>query len=73
MNGTPATYQDIFRLLEKEGIIDRASNRSLSSLVYYRNLLSHEYHTFDENDLMEILTHLPQISIFVRQAKTVLR
>ncbi|WP_067052210.1 type VII toxin-antitoxin system HepT family RNase toxin [Methanofollis ethanolicus] len=47
--GTPATYRDIFRMLEKGGIIDGGMNRSLSSLVYYRNLLSHEYHTFDES------------------------
>ncbi|GEM_PF-4542361 len=46
------------------GIIDGGMNRSLSSLVYYQNLLSHEYHTFDESDLMEILAPLPQVSDF---------
>ncbi|NVO66012.1 type VII toxin-antitoxin system HepT family RNase toxin [Methanofollis tationis] len=71
--GTPATYRDIFRLLENDGIIDRELNRALSSLVYYRNLLSHEYHTFDESDLMEILTRLPQISYFVQQVRAALR
>lgn len=71
--GTPATYRDIFRLLENGGIIDGGMNRSLSSLVYYRNLLSHEYHTFDEDDLMEILARMPQISDFVLQVKETLR
>lgn len=71
--GTPATYRDIFRLLEKGGIVDGRMNRSLSSLVYYRNLLSHEYHTFDEGDLMEILARLPQVADFVLQVKETLR
>ena len=56
------------------GIIDGGMNRSLSSLVYYQNLLSHEYHTFDESDLMEILAPLPQVSdFFVMQVKETLR
>lgn len=71
--GTPATYRDIFRLLEKGGIIDGRMNRSLSSLVYYRNLLSHEYHTFDAIDLMEILARLPQVLDFVQIVKETLR
>jgi len=66
--GTPANYRDIFRLLKKGGS-SIEMNRSLSSLVYYRNLLSHEYHTFDESDLIEILARLPQISDFILRMK----
>lgn len=71
--GIPATYRDIFRLLEKGGYIDRKMAHSLSSLVYYRNLLSHEYHTFERDDLMAVISHLPEITRFVACTREIVK
>src|SRR3989344_3167977 len=39
----PATYKDIFRTMEKEGIISSSLSRKMRDLVGLRNILAHEY------------------------------
>ena len=39
----PATYKDVFRTLEKEGIISASLSRKMKELVGLRNILAHEY------------------------------
>lgn len=53
--GMPATYRDIFHLLNRNGYISDSLSKELLDLVYYRNLLAHEYYDFNEQDIYNIL------------------
>ncbi len=63
--GVPQHYRDIFSILAKNGIIDETISNELSSLVYYRNLLSHEYQRITTKDLQKILTKISVIQTFL--------
>lgn len=47
--GIPATYREIFVLLQKDEIIGRELSHEMVGLVTFRNLLSHEYHGISES------------------------
>lgn len=69
--GMPSTYKDIFRLLAKNEFIDKTLERELSHLVFYRNLLSHEYYELTENDVFDIFKRVKIIKKFVEKAKDI--
>jgi uncharacterized protein YutE (UPF0331/DUF86 family) len=63
--GIPATYRDIFVLLQKKGIIGHDLAREMMGLVTYRNLLSHEYHGITEETLFDLTKKTDCIRQFV--------
>lgn len=63
--GLPGTYREIFYLLEKHKIISKELSKDLSSLVYFRNLAAHEYHTFTENDVYSAFHKIRSVQQFV--------
>jgi len=71
--GMPSTYRDIFGLLGKNGFIDKALEKELSHLVFYRNLLSHEYYDLTEKDVFDVFKRLNLIKQFVEKVKELLR
>jgi len=71
--GMPSTYRDIFGLLGKNGFIDKALEKELSHLVFYRNLLSHEYYDLTEKDVFDVSKRTDVIKKFVEKVKELLR
>jgi len=63
--GIPATYREIFVLLQKKGIIGNDLAHEMIGLVTYRNLLSHEYHGITEETLFDLTKKIPGIRQFV--------
>jgi uncharacterized protein YutE (UPF0331/DUF86 family) len=45
--GTPASYADAFRLLEKSGVVDTALADRLVRAAGFRNIVAHAYETLD--------------------------
>lgn len=62
--GIPSTYREIFTLLEKEAVIDPVLANRISRLVFYRNLLSHEYHGIDGEKIFSLVCRIPDIREF---------
>lgn len=71
--GLPATYKDIFTMLAKKGIVDNVTGEKLSRLVFYRNLLSHEYYDLSTKDVFDVYKRIGIVKVFVNRAKEVLR
>ena len=71
--GIPSTYRDIFKLLSKNGFIDKVLEKELSRLVFYRNLLSHEYYDLTDKDIFDVLRRIGVIKQFVEKIKRLLR
>jgi len=63
--GIPATYRDIFILLQKNGFIGNDLAKEMVGLVTYRNLLSHEYHGITEENLFNLTKKIASIRQFV--------
>ena len=62
--GVPSTYRDIFVILEKETVIDHELAKKIAGLVFYRKLLSHEYHGIDPDKVLLLINRLPDILSF---------
>lgn len=71
--GMPATYRDIFRLLAKNGYIDDTLMEKMSTLVFYRNLLAHEYQELTEKDVFNVLKRTSTIRQFLDIVKEIVR
>jgi len=71
--GMPSTYKEIFKLLTKNKFISKDMGEELSNLVFYRNLLSHEYHDLTEEDLFETFKKISIIKKFVERIKDILK
>jgi len=69
--GMPSTYKDIFRLLAKNGIIERELEKKMSNLVFYRNLLSHEYYALTEVDVFDIFERINVVKQFLEKSKNI--
>lgn len=55
--GFPATYREIFELLHNAGIVTKETLNKLSKLIFFRNLIAHEYYKITEEELKE-MAHL---------------
>jgi uncharacterized protein YutE (UPF0331/DUF86 family) len=62
--GVPSTYRDIFIILEKETVINHELAKKIAGLVFYRNLLSHEYHGIDPEKIVFLINRIPDILLF---------
>jgi len=71
--GMPSTYREIFRLLVKNKLIDTNLGEGLSNLVFYRNLLSHEYYELTERDVFAVSKKINVVKKFVERTKELLR
>ena len=71
--GMPSTYKEIFRLLVKNKLIDTNLGEGLSNLVFYRNLLSHEYYELTEGDVFNVSKKLDIVKGFAERIKELLR
>lgn len=63
--GMPSTYREIFKLLAKNKYIDYTLMEKMSNLVFYRNLLAHEYFDMTEKDVFDVLKRIDIVRQFV--------
>ena len=71
--GMPSTYKEIFRLLTRNEYIGKDMGEELSNLVFYRNLLSHEYYDLTEEDVFVVFKKISIVKKFVERIKEVLK
>jgi len=71
--GIPSTYRDIFFLLRKNDYISVEMFNELNTLIYDRNLLSHEYQDFDEMDIFDIMQRVNVVNSFVDKVKELVK
>ncbi len=67
--GLPERYQDIFKLLERNNIINKKIMNVFSELIHFRNLAAHEYQTFKEEDVLKAYNKISYVKIFVEMIK----
>jgi len=71
--GMPSTYKEIFELLAGNKLIAASLGAELSRLVFYRNLLYHEYHRLSEADVLHVSRRMNVVKKFVNKAKELLQ
>ena len=71
--GMPSTYKEIFRLLTRNEYIGKDMGEKLSNLVFYRNLLSHEYYDLTEEDVFEVFRRMVIVKKFVGRVKEIVK
>jgi uncharacterized protein YutE (UPF0331/DUF86 family) len=57
--GTPASYADAFRLLEKSGVIDSGLADRLVRAAGFRNIVAHAYENLDMRRVHQAAVHGP--------------
>ena len=67
--GVPTSYKDIFTLLQKAEYITGNTSKQLGKLVYYRNMLAHEYQEYGAKEVYSILEELSVVESFVETMK----
>ena len=64
----PDTYAEYFEVLQEEGIIDVDLSKSLMEMTQFRNLMIHQYHKIELEELNSIIDHdLEDIQDFISQ------
>jgi uncharacterized protein YutE (UPF0331/DUF86 family) len=71
--GMPSTYREIFKLLAKNRYIDNTLMEKMSNLVFYRNLLVHEYFDMTEKDVFDVLQRIDIVRQFVDIVKAAIK
>jgi len=71
--GMPSTYREIFKLLAKNGYIDATLMEKMSGLVFYRNLLAHEYYDITEKDVFDLKERIGAVREFVGIVKGIIK
>lgn len=61
----PVTYKDIFNHIRNAKIISSSLGKELSSLMYDRNLIAHEYQDFGPKEVYGVLTRIRAVQTFV--------
>lgn len=67
--GMPSTYREIFEILQRNNIITDEILNKMKKLIFYRNLIAHEYYTIGEKDLEEIVKMLDALKDLIRSVK----
>lgn len=67
--GLPQTYRDIFQILKNRNLISSEIQDSMSSMVYYRNRLAHQYAGLNSEDLEIIIHNLDDVRTFIHLMK----
>ncbi|HGE69995.1 TPA: DUF86 domain-containing protein [Candidatus Poribacteria bacterium] len=70
--GMPSKYTDIFYILRRGGYISSDLTQNLIWLVNARNLLSHKYQDFNEEDVFNIMKKVQSIKEFLEIMKNLI-
>ena len=63
--GMPATYAEIFAILNKAGIINKRMFLALKEIVRIRNRFLHEYFAFTKNDVLQGIRKIKYVKEFM--------
>lgn len=67
--GFPSTYKELFEILHKNKFLDKKSWNDIKKLIFYRNLIAHEYYKISEKELKEMVKLLKSANKFVQNVK----
>jgi len=68
--GFPSTYREIFELLHKNKMISKETLDDMKKLVFFRNLIAHEYYAITEKELREMVELLSCVDELIESAKS---
>jgi len=68
--GFPSTYREIFELLHKNKMISSKTLDDMKKLVFFRNLIAHEYYAITEKELREMVELLSCVDELIESAKS---
>lgn len=71
--GLPASYREIFQILEKEKIISSELSQKLQYLANRRNLLAHEYFDITEKSIFLMYLKVSSIKEFMKVASELVK
>lgn len=71
--GMPSSYSEIFSLLERKRFVDHELAEEMAALVFYRNMIAHQYDDLTDDDLYSLLERLGTITHFVERVKEIIR
>ena len=71
--GMPQSYQEIFDILRRRGFIDRSLADEMARLVFYRNMIAHQYDDLTDDDLFSLFQRLGTIEKFVDRMREIIR
>ena len=71
--GMPSSYRDIFEILCREDVVDKEVRGKMIKLVYYRNLIAHEYHRINEKELFTMVKEIEIAERFMEQTREFVR
>ncbi len=67
--GFPQNAVNAFELLMKHGLIEKEELEAAKRAIYLRNLIAHEYHAIEKEDLLDLYNALESLQAFVRRAE----
>ena len=71
--GMPQSYREIFDILRRRRFIDRELAEEMAALVFYRNMIAHQYDDLTDDDLYSLFRRLDTILKFVDRMKEIIR
>jgi uncharacterized protein YutE (UPF0331/DUF86 family) len=71
--GMPQSYREIFDILRRRGFIDRKLADEMARIVFYRNMIAHQYDDLTDDDLYSLFERLDTILKFVERMKEIIR
>ena len=71
--GMPQSYKEIFDILRRRGFIDRKLADEMARIVFYRNMIAHQYDDLTDDDLWSLFCRLGTILSFVDRMKDIIR
>lgn len=70
--GLPASYKEIFQILEKAKVISASLSQQLQYLASRRNVLAHEYFDVTEQSIFVIYRKIGAVKEFMQVVRTLL-
>jgi uncharacterized protein YutE (UPF0331/DUF86 family) len=71
--GMPQSYREIFDILRRRRFIDRDLAGEMAAIVFYRNMIAHQYDDLTDDDLYSLFQRLDVILKFVERMKEIIR
>jgi uncharacterized protein YutE (UPF0331/DUF86 family) len=71
--GMPSSYREIFDILKRRRFIDRDLAEEMAALVFYRNMIAHQYDDLTDDDLYSLFERLGTIQKFADRMKEIIR
>jgi len=70
--GMPASYKEIFQILEKEKLISSQLSQELQWLTNQRNVVAHEYFDIKEKNIVAIYNRIKSVKEFMIKSREII-